>query len=82
MARLIVLIIKTNLLIGDGYGLISHEQLKLNMLSVTDILIINMISLIIIHYVHILKTKIVGYKIQDKLCKREICKDYSTSDCF
>ena len=41
-----------------------------------------MIFLIIIYYVHILRKKIVGYKGQDKLGHREICKDYITSDWF
>ena len=48
MARSVFLILKTNLLIGDGYGLASHGQLKLNMFIVTDILIIKMISLILV----------------------------------
>ena len=43
---------------------------------------LTMISFKIGHYVHMLITEVVGYKIQDKFGNREICKDHITSDCF
>ena len=81
MARFVFLTIKINLTIGGVFGLLSRERLNLNMFMFTDIIMIRMVSLIITYYVHSL-IQVVGYKGQDQLGHREICKDYSTSDWF
>jgi hypothetical protein len=48
----------------------------------TDIIMIKKIFLILTYYVHILIKKIIGYRSQDKLGHRAICKDYINSEWF